>query len=188
MSELHTNIYIKHSDSGINSKLELIFKTINDKPEPDYEKIEENLKADAVNINSENGAYLVDKLIKDIKEGNGTPSEDLIAESRDEIAGFHFLHFVHGGSGTDYIGAIIKFLGDLAPGVDVRACLVGDDDPWEIFYRYEQGKVINQYYEPDVDEAEEGELPEVYTWWHEGLPPEIKDGFINEWLEEECEE
>jgi hypothetical protein len=45
--------------------------------------------------------------------------------------------------------------------------------------------VVSNNYAPDYDEIKADELPEVYRWWHEGLPSEIKDGFINDWLEEE---
>jgi len=188
MSELHTNLYIKHAEPEVNEKLGSIFKTINDKPKPDYSKIEELIKSEAITINPEKGDELASRLLEEVKSDYGTPTEDLVAESRGQIEGYYRLHFVHGGSGTDYMKSIIEFLGNLSPDVDVRACLVGDDDPWEIFYKFEQGEVIEHYYEPDYDEAQEGELPELYTWWHEGLPSTIKDGFINEWLEEECEE
>ncbi|MBU2714219.1 hypothetical protein [Zooshikella harenae] len=184
MAELHTNLYIKHHDQELNAKLTKVFKTINDKPEPNFKKTKENLLNDALAVSPDNAKELVKSLLKSVKKVYGSPSGYLVAESRQQIGDYHSYHFVHGRSGIDIIRKIIWFLGKLAPGIDVRACLVGDDDPWEIFYRFENGEVVNEYYEPDYDEAKEDTLPEVYQWWHEGLPSRIKDGFINEWKNE----
>lgn len=185
MAELHTNLYIKHADSSLHDKLGRLFKTINDKPETDYAKLEENLFLEALSINPEHGEQCVSQLLKCIKNEWSSLSEELVAESRYECHGFHCIHFVHSSSGTETLQAIVQFIGDLASGVDVRACLVGDDDPWEVFYRYENGEMVYHYYEPDWDETE---LPEIYQWWHQGLPASITDGFINRWLEDKHDE
>jgi len=75
----------------------------------------------------------------------------------------------------------VEFLGKLCSDIDVRACLTGDDDPWEFFFRWQNGTAKRAGYEPDYEEAEKDKLPDVYLWWHKGLPEGIKDGFINEW-------
>ena len=184
MAELHTNLYFKHSNPETQEKLKSVFGTINDRPKPVYEDIETGLPEKATEISPDKGKELANELLSTVTNSYGSPTDDLFAESRWDKAGYHALHFVHGSSGTDIIELIVDFIGELAPGVDVRACLCGDDDPWEIFYRYENGSVKQEYFEPDEIEDPD-ELPEVYLWWHDGLPSEIKDGFLNEWLEEE---
>ena len=79
----------------------------------------------------------------------------------------------------------------LAPETNIRAWTYGDDDPWEIIYGYKEGQLFSQYFEPEMDdyldEEEEltnAELPDVYKWWHKDLPAEIKEGFINDWIDE----
>jgi len=48
---------------------------------------------------------------------------------------------VHGSSGLETIEAVIQFIGQIAPGADVRAWLVGDDNPWEMMFRSEAGEL-----------------------------------------------
>ena len=183
MAELHTNLYFKHPNSDVQQHLVALFKTINDTPSPDFDNLLSDLRSNASAITPDAGEMRVDALLQAVKEAYGE-THDLVAESRYDIAGYHGMHFVHGSSGDDIMGGIVQFIGDIAPETDVRACLAGDDDPWEIFYRYENGRVVMKAYEPDYEEAEEEELPDVYQWWHAGLPQDIKDGFINDWLEE----
>ncbi len=140
---------------------------------------EENIINIAKSVNTDNGESLAKNLYNSIGA-----KEDLLAEDRDIESGYYTAYFVHGSEGTEIIESIINFLGKLCPEIDARVCLAGDDDPWEIFYRWEAGKVKKEYFEPD-DEDVEDEFPDVYKWWHEGLPEEIKDGFLNEWAEDD---
>jgi len=180
MAELHTSVYFKHPSSETNSQLKDIFQSINDSPSPDPNLIEENIVNIAKSVNVDNGESLAKNLYNsiDIKE-------DLLAESRDIESGYYTAYFVHGSEGEEIIESIIDFFGKLCPEIDARACLAGDDDPWEIFYRWETGKVKKEYFEPDDESIEGGEFPDIYKWWHEGLPEEIKDGFLNEWADDE---
>ncbi len=185
MAELHTSVYFKHPDSGINKLLKDIFQSINDSSDQDPNLIEENIINIAESVNIDNGESLAKELFDSVDS-----KEDLLAESRDIVSGYYTAYFVHGSEGEEIIGNIISFLGNLCPEIDARACLAGDDDPWEIFYRWEAGKVKKEYFEPDYEsiEDDEFEFPDIYKWWHEGLPEEIKDGFLNEWADEDEDE
>lgn len=181
MSEQTTRIYIKHPNQEIQKKLHTIFQTISDEANPAIEEIEKHLLNCAIEISPANGEEAHSQLIKNISGAFGKPSEDLVAEARGTIAGYNTFSFVHGNVGLEVIRSILEFLFKLSPEIDARACLRGDDDPYEFFFKIENGKVIEQYYEPDDDyeDESEGELPHVYTWWHEGLPKEINEGLLH---------
>ena len=181
MSEQTTRIYIKHPNQEIQKKLHRIFKTINDESNLALEGAEKQLLNCAIEISPTNGSEAYSQLITNINDAFGKPSEDLIAETRDTIAGYNTYRFVHGNAGMGVIRSILEFLFKLSPEIDARACLRGDDDPYELFFKIENGKVIEQYYEPydDYEDESEGELPYAYTWWHEGLPKEINEGLLH---------
>jgi hypothetical protein len=182
MSELHTNLYFKHPDPETHEQLKNIVQSINDAPSPTFESAKDEMLHIAKIARGDEGVSIVNALLDLIDE------EDLMAESRGTQSGYYTSHFVHGSAGDEVIGKIIKVLGELYPEIDARACLAGDDDPWEIFYRWEGGKVKQSYFEPDEEEMEDGERPQVYQWWHEGMPEDIKDGFLNEWDDYEEDE
>lgn len=178
MSEQTTKLYIKHPDIEVHRKLHTIFKTINDEPKPNHEEVEKNLLACALEISTINGDQAYSRLIKNINGAFGKPSEDLIAEARGAIGGYNIFRFVHGNAGLEIIKLILEFLLELSAEIDARACLRGDDEPCEFFFKIENGKVLQQYYEPDDGYEDEGEQPHAYTWWHEGLPEEINEGLL----------
>lgn len=180
MSEQTTRIYIKHPNQETHKKLHTIFKTINDEIKPSLEEIEKDLLIRALEISPANGEGAYSQLIKNINDAFGIPSEDLVAEAKWTIAGYNTFRFVHGNVGLEAIRLILEFLFKLSPEIDARACLRGDDDPCEFFFKIENGQVLEQYYEPDdgYEDENEGELPHAYTWWHEGLPEEINEGLL----------
>jgi len=179
MAEHSTNLYIGHSDPDILQRLEPIIQLFKNQG-VDSETIQSNFISESKYFDGNHGSELAIKLFEDVKSAYGDASVDLDAHIT-TVAGYHKLHFVHGSSGVEVVEAIISFLGNLIPNVDARANLQGDDDPWEVFYRFEQAGVTSKHYEPLQEQRANDALPEVYVWWHSGLPGEISEGFINQW-------
>ena len=194
--ELHTDVFVKHADKDIHESLSLVFQTANSVNGASAESAEAFLKRSSLSLSPIDGELLAEALFKTIVESGGELSVDLKAESREEVAGYHVYHFVHGSCGDRIVEALLTFISKVAPGVDARACLEGDDDPWEIFYRNEGTRITQKHYEPAHEERANKKLPPEYVWWHEGMPSEVSQGIINtwkaigdeEWLEDHHEE
>ena len=178
MAELNSHVYVKAPDSIDRNLLESVFESFG-KHGVSAEKIEEDLISAARSLNKSQGEKIAEVLIASVKESYGIIEHDLYA-GLDEVEGFQRFHFVHGSTGHELIPAIVLFFGSLLTNADVRAYLEGDDDPWEMFYLYEDNKVVEKDYEPIHSERDDKELPEVYLWWHRDLS-EISEGFINKW-------
>lgn len=169
MAELHSNLYYKHDDSDIMGKLDVLFT----EPQGDVARIREI----AASLDAENGEALAQDLIDTVDE----PEHDLSAERIVRQAGYSVAHFVHGSPGDEFIEAIVGFLHELVPGLHVQAWGCGDDDPWEFWFKVEEGEVVRQDDEPFSDpEEDENIRAGIYAWWHADMPDEIKEGFLNE--------
>jgi NAD-dependent DNA ligase len=169
MAELHSNIYYTHEDPEIIKLLGSLF----------YESEGDRKKITALceSINTEKGRALSNLLINYVDE----PQYELSAESLDKIDGYSVCHFVHGSSGDDIVGKIIETLYCLCPGIHAQAWGCGDDDPWEFWFKYENGSVRREDDEPEMDEEEDEEIKNtIYKWWHESMPDSIREGFLNE--------
>jgi hypothetical protein len=176
MGEFTTNVYFKHDDPKIHKKFDKLYKTIRSKLSE--EKVKSNIVDVSKTINKEVYEALTEKLFLLLAEYDGTPS-DLVATSKSSVAGYTMYTFVHGNNAEYVVELIVKLLGRLDPTIDARACMAGDDEPWEIFFRWHNGECHRRVYEPEYEEAMRKNLPKVYNWWHKGLPEDIKDGFIN---------
>ncbi len=169
MAELHSNIYYKHDDS---SKMEILDSLF-------YESKNDLDKLPSLcgSINPLNGASLAKELISFV----GEPEYDLDAESLNKIDGYSVCHFVHGSGGDYIVGEIIKFLYSLCPEIHAQAWGCGDDDPWEYWFKFENGLLKRKDDEPEMDEDEDEEIKNtIYAWWHDSMPDSIKEGFLNE--------
>ncbi len=173
MAELSTNLYFKHPDADIHNMLQTLFKSGN---ESDIIRI-------AKSLNTGKGESLAKYLIDYVDRFH-----DIVPEWCDTKSGYCICTFTHGSEGDEWIEAIIEFLGKLCSGIDVRACLAGDDEPYEIFYRLINRTVKRQDYSPEFEEAKKDDLPGVYKWWHDGLPDNIKEGWLNDWQDEDGNE
>lgn len=178
--ELHAHIFVKHTDNNVHQLLSNLFTTPRTKNQPASQKIEQSLRRVSLALSPANGEALCTKLFDTIKQTGSKPMVELKAEENWEIAGYHVYFFVHGWDGDTIVEAIITFIGELAPGADVRAWLQGDDDPWEVFFRYIESQTVYKEYEPVAVERAQV-LPQEYTWFHDELPHEISFGIINEW-------
>jgi len=168
-----------HEDKAIHKKLGDLFQSINDKPKPDRSNVISTLTTQAELIAPNSGRKLVEALLE--SRLTSKAEHELTGETKLVVGGYHVVNFVKGTGGEESTKAIVEFVHDLVPGVDVRAWVMGDDDPWEVMIRYDGKKLKSEWYGPDYEQAEEEELPDIYKWWHEGLPDEIREGFINDW-------
>jgi len=174
MAELHSNIYFKHEDSNVMSLLDSLFF--------ESEGIEEKISTICRDLNPSDGYSLSQKLISFVDE----PKYDLSAESLVKTEGYSVCHFVHGSSGDEIVGKIVEFLYAISPGIHAQAWGCGDDDPWEYWFKFENGALKREDDEPimDEDDDEDGEDEEIkntiYAWWHDSMPNSIQEGFLNE--------
>jgi NAD-dependent DNA ligase len=158
-----------HEDPEIMDLLDSLFEDSNG----DAEKFTSFCET----INPDNGAKLSKELISFVDE----PRYDLDAETISRTAGYSVCHFVHGTGGDDIVGTIIEFLYLLCPDIHAQAWGCGDDDPWEYWFKYENGSVRREDDEPEMDEEEDEEIMNtIYAWWHETMPNAIREGVLNE--------
>jgi hypothetical protein len=171
--ELHSNLYYRHADAQIMSKLDRLFE--------EHRGDSDKFIALACDINPENGA----ELAREILETVDNIEFDLGPELLYPIEGYSIAHFVHGSSGDEFIEAILFFLKALAPSIQAQAWGCGDDDPWEFWFKFEGDELLREDDEPFNDPEEDEEIKaNIYTWWHAGLPQQIKEGFLNENVEQ----
>ena len=167
--ELHSNLYYHHPDISVMERIDQLFRQHQDNPVTFLQL--------AGAINAEYGIELAQELLDQVDQ----MEYDLAPETAYRLAGYSILHFVHGSSGDDIMEAILFFLKSLSPELQVQAWGCGDDDPWEFWLKFEGDELIREDDEPFNDPDEDLNIKaEIYTWWHEGLPAEIKEGFLNE--------
>lgn len=171
MAELHSNLYYKHADSGVMQQLDTLFKKI--------EGDEQRFRALCLELNPGQGEELAQKLLDVVDNLEW----DLHAESLSRVAGYSVLHFVHGSAGDDIVGSVVAFLYRLLPDIHAQAWGCGDDDPWEYWFKYEDGELVREDDEPFMGEDDEIQAT-IYAWWHKDMPKEIKEGFLNEEYED----
>lgn len=168
MSELHSNIYFKHPEADVMKRIKSFFMDCNGD--------EDKLTSIAASINEKDGAQLAYDLITSV----GEPEHNLDAESIQMTVGYSVAHFVHGGNGDDIVEDIIEFLYALSPGIHAQAWGYGDDDPWEFWFKHENGNIVRKDDEPLTDEEEHEEIRNsIYAWWHETMPESLNEGILN---------
>lgn len=172
--ELHSNLYYTHPDASIMDKLDSLFT---------QHQGDENLFLQAAAaINADEGAALAQDLIDQVD----SVDFDLGPESRYRVAGFSVAHFVHGSAGDEFIEAILLFLKSLLPQIHTQAWGCGDDDPWEFWFKFDGDELIREDDEPFNDPDTDEEIKaSIYVWWHQDMPEEIREGFLNEKSEDD---
>ncbi len=166
--ELHSNLYYKHSDVNIINKLDFLFTQ--------HQGEESLFLQAAAAINADEGAALAQDLL-DLVD---SVEFDLGPESVFRTAGYSVAHFVHGSAGDEFIEAILLFLKSLLPEIHAQAWGCGDDDPWEFWFKFEDGELIRKDDEPFNDPDDDEQIKaSVYVWWHQDMPEEIREGFLN---------
>ena len=172
--EISSHIYYRHPNSDIHALFDQLFSNVNGN--------EADFLALSTSISPQTGADIAQTLIESVD----SVIHDLGAETIEHQAGYSIAHFCHGSDGNDLVEIIVQFIQDLSPDIHVQAWASGDDDPWEFWLKFENGKLIRQDDEP-LDDPDEDEIiyETIYTWWHKDMPSEIKEGFLNDEHEEE---
>lgn len=166
--ELHSRVYYKHPDSTIMGQLEVLFTT--------HHGDEEKFIQTALLINPQ-----ADEITQELVDLIDSIEHDLTPETLHYVNGFAVLDFTHGSNGDENIENILLFLKGLLPNIHAQAWGCGDDDPWEFWFKFDGDELIREDDEPLNDPDEDEEIKaSIYAWWHQDLPSEIKEGFLNE--------
>ncbi|MFQ3262259.1 hypothetical protein [Reinekea sp.] len=166
MAELHSNLYVKHADPKIHALFQQLFSALGQSPE---------LLVDiAEQINVDDGQGIMTTFLESAAKEYG----EIYPESVWATQGYHAMHLVSGSSGDYLTGALVKLFADLDPSCESLGWGCGDDDPWEFWFKWDAERVIrkdDQPYEGDDQRIKDT----IYRWWHEGLPEEFLEGFLN---------
>ena len=166
--EIHSHIYYKHANPKINVLFDQLFSNV-DGNKADFLAI-------STSIHPELGAVLAQDLMDQVD----SVAHDLGTEMLKHQAGYSIAYFCHGSAGDEFIEMIVQFIQDLSPDIHVQAWAHGDDDPWEFWLKFEDGELIRKDNEPFQDPEEDEMIYEtIYAWWHQQMPKEIKEGYLN---------
>lgn len=172
--ELHSNLYYKHANASMMDKLDALFTQ--------HRGDESLFLQAAVAINADEGKELAQDLIDQVD----SVEFDLAPESLHHQAGFSVTHFVHGSAGDEFMEAILLFLKSLVPDIHAQAWGCGDDDPWEFWFKFDDDELVREDDEPFNDPDDDEQIKSsIYAWWHQDMPEEIREGFLNEKSEDD---
>jgi len=161
---IHTNLYITHENEELLARLADTLNGAHVDRETAY--------SIAGEFNSDTTP--VDELFKHkyITRFNFEPGAD-------EEHGYYILQLRQGERGEAGMVHFIEFLHKLIPGIHALAWGYAEDEPWEFFIKYENGRAIKQEHIPWEDEdTDEKAIEYIYHWWHEDLPDEIEAGLL----------
>ena len=162
---IHTHLYVSHENEELLSRLADTLNGATVDRETAYSIADE--------FNPDHSA-LVDELFKH-KYTTGFNFEP----GADEEHGYYILQLQQGERGESSMVRFIEFLYALIPGVHALAWGYTEDDPWEYFVKYENGRAIMQEHIPWEDpQMDQKAIEYIYHWWHEDLPDEIEAGLL----------
>lgn len=164
--EIHTQLYITHDDRELLGKLVDAL---------DGSALSEDATRElALEFNP--GA---EKLVEELFSNQSVESFDF-NEGVDEEGEYCVLHLNQTDWGDTNMVHFIDFLYALIPGIHAQAWGYTEEDPWEFFIKYEDGRAIKQEHVPWEDEQmDENAIEYIYHWWHEDLPEEIEAGLLS---------
>ena len=172
MAEVTTSIFFKSKDSKQQKKLVSLFKTGLSYPD-DFEDI--FCKA-AIQISGDDASDVAQNYLEDI---DNNANEAFSLEDLSTEAGFCRADFLCGHGAEKLALSTLKFLDEIAPGMTLRAWGTGDDDPWEFWVKRENGASVKLDDSPGCGHDTQI-VGTIYRWWHEGLPPKLKEGLIGD--------
>ena len=180
MTAVHSHIYFRHPLKEKQALLHRLFGLVNRQASAWIRDVDE-LKRIFVElghtINAEQGAKLAQEFLLELKQGF---LEEFVLEQLYFDSGYSVAHCVYGDEGDAITGLIIKFLYALAPDVHAQAWGCGDDEPWEYWFKFENGQLRREDNVPSEDEDEVEDLfNTIYVWWHSEMPATIKEGLLN---------
>lgn len=172
MAELQCTLYLRHPERTIHNELQTMVNSLSSDKEAAI--------TIAQALNPEHGLALTQKLFADMEEY----LEEVHPESVEASAGFWVIHMVNGGMGDHLLGALVRYFHDLKAGTQAQAWGCGDDDPWEFWFKMEGDRLIRLDDEP-YEGRDQRIKGTIYRWWHESMPDAIKEGILNEDLDED---
>ena len=172
---INTELYIYHENDDVLSKLADAL---------DGATLDKNSTADLAMEFGGDGEELVEELFK----YDQVNSFDIEA-GVDEVAGYFVLYLEQEDFGDVHMVHFIDFLYKLIPDIHAQAWGYTEEEPWEFFIKYEDGRAIKQEHVPWEDEKmDDDALEYIYSWWHEDLPEEIEAGLLNDEVDDEDDE
>ena len=173
MAEIYVNVYFQHQDPATHSKLVRLFET----EDPNRDDASRQAFIDlATDINPDKGENIARAFVRDL---DSKIHEMFGFEEVTDVAGYCCAGGTHGGAGDRFAARCVKLLYHLCPGIQALAWGMGDDDPWEFWFKHEDGHLIRHDAEP-FDGYDARIRSTIYRWWHEGLPDEIREGMLND--------
>jgi hypothetical protein len=174
MSETSYKIFLKHDKKRLNSQIikliELAFALESGENIPNNTDIENLLVKIKPSFENKQILELKNELIE-------------ISPTFSELSndyGYLIIDGYLGAEQEDDMGAILYVFHSISPTIDARMHIRGDDEPWEMFYRIEDGIIAGEGFEPYNGLDEVAVRHGVYAWWHKDLPIEIAEGFLYE--------
>ena len=172
---IHTNLYISHEDEGVLSTVADALAGV-DLDQDKALEFAQHIKPDS--------EMLVEELFKNryVNDFNFEPDAD-------EEHGFIVLHLKQGEWGDSSMVHFIDFLYALVPGIHAQAWGYTEEDSWEFFIKYEDGRAIKQEHTPWEDPQMDADALEyIYKWWHDDMPDEIEAGLLSDEYEDQEED
>jgi hypothetical protein len=171
---IHTTLYITHEDESVLSSLANALAG-----EP-LDKAKALTFAREFNPTTE-------PLVEDLFKHRYV--SDFGIDEVDEEHGYIVLHMEQGEWGDAAMVHLIDFLYALIPGIHAQAWGYTDEEPWEFFIKYEDGRAIKQEHTPWEDAHMDADALEyIYSWWHEDMPDEIEAGLLSDEAEDDDDE
>lgn len=173
MAEIYVNVYFKHDDPDIHSKLVKLFE----QEDADCDEASSQAFVDiASEINPELGEGIAKAFLHDLRDKT---REMFGFEDISRLSGFCCAGGTRGGNGDKFASRCVKLLYHLCPGIQALAWGMGDDDPWEFWFKHVDDRLVRHDDEP-FDGYDNRIKGTIYRWWHEGLPATIKEGMLND--------
>lgn len=173
MAEMYVNVYFKHDDSDMHAKLVRLFEQEDANGDDASRQAFVELASE---INPESGEGTAKAFLNDLRDKT---REMFDFQDTSDFSGFYCAGATCGGSGDRYAGRCVKLLYRLCPGIQALAWGMGDDDPWEFWFKHVDGRLVRHDDEP-LDGNDNRIKGTIYRWWHEGLPAAIKEGMLND--------
>jgi hypothetical protein len=173
MAEMYINVYFRHDDPEMHAKLVRLFEQGNASGDDASRRAFIDIASE---INPEQGEGIATAFLNDLRD---KILEMFGFEDISDISGFCCASTTCGGGGDRYAARCVKLLYHLCPGIQAQAWGMGDDDPWEFWFKHVDGHLVRHDDEP-FDGNDNRIKGTIYRWWHEGLPAAIKEGMLND--------
>lgn len=98
-----------------------------------------------------------------------------------QSAGFSIISFRHKQHGDIVINALVNFLKQLVPDLNIQAWGYDAEKAWEYWLKFEEKTLRceqNQFHPQAQQDL--STIHRIYHWWHQDLPEILKTGLMNQ--------